>query len=56
MKNSISIFSIFIAKMQGFICCHSGPGAIGSLLDTPMLVVNIFYPYTFVTKKMIFCF
>ena len=40
-----------LQKCKGFICCHSGPGAIGSLLDTPMLAVNIFYPYTFVTKK-----
>ena len=40
-----------LQKCKGFICCHSGPGAIGSLLDTAMLAVNIFYPYTFVTKK-----
>jgi putative glycosyltransferase (TIGR04372 family) len=45
-------FQYFLIKnCKGFICCHSGPGAIGSLLDTPMLAVNLFYPYTFVTKK-----
>ena len=40
-----------IAKCKGFINCHSGPGSLGALMNTPMLAVNIFYPYTFATKK-----
>ena len=51
MKNSISIFSIFYCKNAKALFAAIQGLFIGSLLDTPMLAVNIFYPYTFVTKK-----
>ena len=31
-----------LSKCKGFICCHSGPGPLGALLDAPILELNLF--------------